>query len=62
MALVTRGRGVPRADDVLGVITKEHVADFGRQQHRGLSGRQLIGAAVARPGPDEQTRAEPYSS
>lgn len=25
--LVTRGRGVPRADDVLGVITKEHVAD-----------------------------------
>ncbi len=27
MALVTRGRGVPRADDVLGVITKEHVAD-----------------------------------
>jgi CIC family chloride channel protein len=27
MALVTRGRGVPRANDVLGVITKEHVAD-----------------------------------
>jgi CIC family chloride channel protein len=27
MALVTRGRGVPRAADVLGVITKEHVAD-----------------------------------
>lgn len=27
MALVTRGTGVPRADDVLGVITKEHVAD-----------------------------------
>jgi CIC family chloride channel protein len=27
MALVTRGRGVPRAGDVLGVITKEHVAD-----------------------------------
>jgi CIC family chloride channel protein len=27
MALVTRGQGVPRAADVLGVITKEHVAD-----------------------------------
>ena len=27
MALVTRGQGVPRASDVLGVITKEHVAD-----------------------------------
>ena len=27
MALVTRGRGIPRANDVLGVITKEHVAD-----------------------------------
>jgi CIC family chloride channel protein len=27
MALVVRGRGVPRAADVLGVITKEHVAD-----------------------------------
>jgi chloride channel protein, CIC family len=27
MALVTRGRGVPRAANVVGVITKEHVAD-----------------------------------
>ena len=27
MALVVRGRGVPRPDDVVGVITKEHVAD-----------------------------------
>jgi CIC family chloride channel protein len=27
MALVTRGRGVPRAEDVAGIITKEHVAD-----------------------------------
>jgi CIC family chloride channel protein len=27
MALVTRGAGVPRGDDVVGVITKEHVAD-----------------------------------
>jgi CIC family chloride channel protein len=27
MALVVTGRGVPRAGDVLGVITKEHVAD-----------------------------------
>lgn len=27
MALVVRGRGVPRPDDILGVITKEHVAD-----------------------------------
>ncbi len=27
MAVVTRGRGVPRGDDVVGVITKEHVAD-----------------------------------
>lgn len=27
MALVTRGRGVPRPADVAGVITKEHVAD-----------------------------------
>ena len=27
MALVVRGRGVPRRSDVVGVITKEHVAD-----------------------------------
>jgi chloride channel protein, CIC family len=27
MAIVVRGRGVPRPDDVAGVITKEHVAD-----------------------------------
>jgi CIC family chloride channel protein len=27
MAVVVRGRGVPRARDVIGVITKEHVAD-----------------------------------
>ena len=27
MALVVRGRGVPRPEDVAGVITKEHVAD-----------------------------------
>jgi CIC family chloride channel protein len=27
MALVVRGRGIPRPHDVLGVITKEHVAD-----------------------------------
>ena len=27
MALVVRGHGVPRAPDVIGVITKEHVAD-----------------------------------
>jgi hypothetical protein len=27
MAVVVRGRGVPRGDDVIGVITKEHVAD-----------------------------------
>ncbi|HLH11519.1 MAG TPA: chloride channel protein [Methylovirgula sp.] len=27
MALVVRGRGVPRPDDIAGVITKEHVAD-----------------------------------
>jgi CIC family chloride channel protein len=27
MALVMRGRGVPRGEDVAGVITKEHVAD-----------------------------------
>jgi CIC family chloride channel protein len=27
MALVIRGRGVPRPDDIAGVITKEHVAD-----------------------------------
>jgi CIC family chloride channel protein len=27
MAVVVRGRGVPRGEDVLGVITKEHVAD-----------------------------------
>jgi CIC family chloride channel protein len=27
MAVVVRGRGVPRGDDVVGVITKEHVAD-----------------------------------
>jgi CIC family chloride channel protein len=27
MAVVVRGRGVPRGEDVVGVITKEHVAD-----------------------------------
>ena len=27
MAVVVRGRGVPRGSDVVGVITKEHVAD-----------------------------------
>jgi CIC family chloride channel protein len=27
MALVMRGRGIARADNILGVITKEHVAD-----------------------------------
>jgi CIC family chloride channel protein len=27
MAVVVRGRGVPRGSDVAGVITKEHVAD-----------------------------------
>jgi len=27
MAIVVRGRGVPRPDDIAGVITKEHVAD-----------------------------------
>jgi CIC family chloride channel protein len=27
MAIVVRGGRVPRADDVVGVITKEHVAD-----------------------------------
>lgn len=27
MAVVVRGRGVPRGDDVVGVITKEHIAD-----------------------------------
>ena len=28
MAVVVKGRGVPRPDTVIGVITKEHVADF----------------------------------
>jgi CIC family chloride channel protein len=27
MTVVVRSDGVPRADDVLGVITKEHIAD-----------------------------------
>jgi chloride channel protein, CIC family len=27
MAVVVRGRGIPRGEDVAGVITKEHVAD-----------------------------------
>jgi len=27
MAVVVRGSGIPRASDVVGVITKEHVAD-----------------------------------
>ncbi len=30
MAVVIRGRGVPRGDDVAGVVTKEHVAELGR--------------------------------
>ena len=27
MAVVVTGQGIPRGDDVVGVITKEHVAD-----------------------------------
>ena len=27
MAIVVEGRGIPHGDDVVGVITKEHVAD-----------------------------------
>jgi CIC family chloride channel protein len=27
MVVVVRGSGVPRAQDVVGVITKEHIAD-----------------------------------
>ena len=27
MAIVVKGRGVPHGDDVVGVITKEHVAN-----------------------------------
>ena len=27
MAIVVKGRGVPRGDDVVGIISKEHVAD-----------------------------------
>ena len=28
MAIVVKGRGVPHGDDVVGVITKEHVAEL----------------------------------
>ena len=37
MAIVVKGRGVPHGDDVVGVITKEHVAEFGGEQHEDLS-------------------------
>ena len=37
MAIVVNRRGVPRWRDVVGVITKEHVAELGRQQRQGVS-------------------------
>ena len=37
MAVVVKGRGVPRGDDVVGVITKEHVANSVAEQHQDLS-------------------------
>jgi CIC family chloride channel protein len=35
MAVVVRGNGAPSASDVLGVITKEHVADSVERSCRG---------------------------
>ena len=37
MAVVVKGKGVPHGDDVVGVITKEHVAEFGGEQYEDLS-------------------------
>ena len=37
MAIVVRARGVPRGGDVVGVITKEHVADSRGEQREDLS-------------------------
>ena len=37
MAIVVKGRRIPRGDDVVGVITKEHVAELGGEQHEDLS-------------------------
>ena len=50
--VVGKERGTPRAADVLGVITKDHVADFGGGQHRDLSRRALAGAG-GREGRDD---------
>ncbi len=44
MIVVVRGTGVPRAGDVVGVITKEHIADSVAQ-----SVRPYVGSAAARP-------------
>jgi CIC family chloride channel protein len=41
MALVVRGRGVPRPDDVLGVITKETCGRFSGRQYQGIPLRHL---------------------
>ena len=49
MAVVVRGRGVPRGDDVVGVITKEHVADSVAEQHEDLSALILLATYRIQP-------------
>jgi CIC family chloride channel protein len=43
MIVVVRGRGVPRASDVVGVITKEHIADSVAASVQPYGGSAMVG-------------------
>jgi hypothetical protein len=45
MAVVVRGRGVPRGSDVAGVITKEHVADSVADSVKAIRNKVAISIA-----------------
>jgi CIC family chloride channel protein len=43
MIVVVRGRGVPRASDVVGIITKEHIADSVAESVQPYGGSAVVG-------------------
>ncbi len=47
MIVVVRGKGVPHERDILGIISKEHVADFGGRERAALC-RQRPGLVLTR--------------
>ena len=58
LAIVTKGGARPRAEHVVGMISKEHIAELGRRQHPPL--RQRRERAGARLGSaSKQTRFRP---